>query len=331
MFGMTISTSFWVWLLKVIWIPSVPLYILYRYLKYKKGRAMLIGKVVLITGASSGLGEALAHKFYMCGCRLILASRRRDELERVKNDLMKRLADIPTYAPVVLELDLSDFTTMEERMETALSIFSHIDILINNGGISYRGDIMSTNTDVDYKVMLVNYFGQVAITKALLPSMTRRGSGHIITVSSVQGKIAIPHRSAYAASKHALQAFCDTLRAEVASTGVKVTLISPGYIHTRLSMNAITGSGHTYGVMDEATATGYTPEYVAQRILEAVIADEKDVVISSLGPRLAILLRCLLPRLYFYIMRRRAKKLSHAMHGGPTGGHQQPPGARKNK
>lgn len=122
-------------------------------------------QVVLITGASSGLGEALAHKFYMCGCRLILASRRRDELERVKNDLMKRLADIPTYAPIVLELDLSDFTNMEERMEAALSIFSHVDILINNGGISYRGDILSTNIDVDYKVMLVNYFGQIAITK----------------------------------------------------------------------------------------------------------------------------------------------------------------------
>lgn len=284
---------------------------------------MLIGKVVLITGASSGLGEALAHKFYMCGCRLILASRRRDELERVKNDLMKRLADIPTYAPIVLELDLSDFTNMEERMEAALSIFSHVDILINNGGISYRGDILSTNIDVDYKVMLVNYFGQIAITKALLPSMVHRRSGHIVTVSSVQGKIAIPHRSAYAASKHALQAFCDTLRAEVASSNVKVTLISPGYIHTRLSMNAITGSGHTYGVMDEATATGYTPDYVAQRILEAVMSEEKDLVISSAGPRAAILLRTLLPSVYFYIMQRRSRNTLAS----------QPPGAteRKNK
>lgn len=305
---MQISSSFLLWLLKVIWIPSLPLYMLYRYLKYRKGRAMLIGKVVLITGASSGLGEALAHKFYMCGCRLILASRRRDELERVKNDLMKRLADIPTYAPVVLELDLSDFSSMEERMETALSIFSHIDILINNGGISYRGDIMSTNVDVDYKVMMVNYFGQIAITKALLPSMVQRRSGHIVTVSSVQGKIAIPHRSAYAASKHALQAFCDTLRAEVAGANVKVTLVSPGYIHTRLSMNAITGSGHTYGVMDEATATGYTPEYVAGRILSAVISSEQDVVVSSAGPRAAILLRALLPRLYFSLMERRSRQ-----------------------
>lgn len=306
---MQYSSSFLLWLLKIIWIPSLPLFILYKYLKYKKGRARLIGKVVLITGASSGLGEALAHKFFMCGCRLILASRRRDELERVKNDLMKRLSGIPTYAPVVLELDLSDLANMEQRMESALSMFSRIDILVNNGGISHRGDIMSTNTDVDYKVMLVNYFGQIAITKALLPSMVRRRSGHIVTVSSVQGKIAIPHRSAYAASKHALQAFCDTLRAEVAAHNVKVTVISPGYIHTKLSLNAINGSGHTYGIMDEATASGYTPEYVAQRILEAVMYEERDVTISSLGPKIAILLRTVFPSVYFYIMKKRARNV----------------------
>lgn len=157
--------------------------------------------------------------------------------------------------------------------------------------------------------MLVNYIGTVAITKALLPSMVARKSGHIVCVSSVQGKFAIPQRSAYTASKHAMQAFCDSLRAEMDVHNIQVTVISPGYINTALSLNALTGSGQKYGQMDSATSTGANPDTMARQILRAILGGKKDVIIAGLAPRVAYYLRYFCPSAYFWVMARRAKKL----------------------
>ncbi|KAL1140234.1 hypothetical protein AAG570_000166, partial [Ranatra chinensis] len=267
-------------------------------------------QVVLITGASSGLGEAIAHAFYRAGCRVILASRRIDQLERVKTDLLATKCTVQTFTPEVLQLDLSDLSSIPDFAQKALNLHGCIDILINNGGISFRGEVENTSTDVDLKVMMVNYFGQICLTKALLPSMIKHQSGHILAVSSVQGRISIPHRSAYSASKHALQAFFDCLRAEVKPHGINVTVVSPGYVKTNLSVNAITGSGGRYGVLDETTASGTPPEHLAQKILIAVMHKKEEVIEASLSPRLAILLRYIWPSLYFYIMEKRALKNS---------------------
>lgn len=197
-----------------------------------------------------------------------------------------------------------------EKIQQILDIYKGIDILVNNGGISVRGEVVKTAIDVDLKVMLVNYLGTVAVTKAALPSMLERKSGHIVCVSSVQGKFAIPQRSAYTASKHALQAFCDSLRTEVDEHNIHVTVISPGYINTALSLNALTGSGQTYGQMDAATEAGAHPDTVARQILSEVVKCSPDVVIAPLAPRVAQYLRVLCPSLYFWIMARRARKMS---------------------
>lgn len=138
--------------------------------------------------------------------------------------------------------------------------------------------------------------------------MLKRGSGHIVAISSVQGKLALPHRSAYSASKHALQAFCDSLRAEVASKGIKVTCISPGYIHTKLSLNALTGDGNKYGKMDKTIEKGFAPEYVANEILNAVVSEKSDQVIAQFDARVGVYLRTLLPGLLFWILKKRADK-----------------------
>lgn len=243
--------SFYWWLLATLFLPLAIPGLAFKYLtrmKEKRNARNLNGKVVLITGASSGLGEALAHSFYLAGCKVVLAARRKDELERVRKDLLELHATVPTHPPIVLPLDLSDLNSITGKVQSVLEIHGAIDILVNNGGISVRGDALSTAIDVDIRIMLVNYFGTVAMTKACLPSMIARKEGRIVCVSSVQGKFAIPHRSAYSASKHALQAFCDSLRAEVAKDNVSVTLISPGYINTAISVNALTGSGATYGI-----------------------------------------------------------------------------------
>ncbi|XP_033225495.1 dehydrogenase/reductase SDR family protein 7-like [Belonocnema kinseyi] len=299
------------WLFTLFGIPvTFPwlLYYLYNVMMFKRRKALLSGKVVMITGASSGLGEALAHIYYSCGCRLILISRRRDELQRVKDTLMNIHYTVPTHPPVILPLDLTEINSLNSEVEKVLKIHGRVDILINNAGISYRGEVENTNVDVYIKVMLINYFAQVAMTKAVLPSMMEQRSGHIICISSVQGKMAIPYRSAYAASKHALQAWSDSLRAEISDKNIKVTVISPGYIQTSLSLNALTECGQKYGVMDEATQQGYPAENVAEEVLKSMLNGSKDVTISTCSPKIAILIRTLFPSFYFWIMEVRAKK-----------------------
>ncbi|XP_046820665.1 dehydrogenase/reductase SDR family protein 7-like [Vespa crabro] len=301
------------WLFKLIGFPiTIPwlLYHLFDIIQQRKQKAMLNNKVVMITGASSGLGEALAHVFYSCGCRLILIARRGAELERVKNTLLEKHCTVPTHPPVILSLDLTDINSLQSKVSKVLKIHGKIDILINNAGISYRGEVINTNVDVDIKVMLINYFAQIALTKAVLPTMLQQQNGHIVCISSVQGKISIPHRSSYAASKYALQAWCDSSRAELAEHNIKVTVISPGYIKTALSLNALTGTGETYGVMDQTTEQGYSPKYVAKKVLEAVLKKEKDVIIATIIPKCGILLRFLCPSLYFWLMEKRAKKFT---------------------
>lgn len=276
---------------------------------YKRRKSTLSGKVVVITGASSGLGEALAHVFYSCGCKLILISRRKEELERVKNALLNTHVTVPTYLPTVLPLDLTDIISIKPQISEIIKTNDRIDILINNAGISYRGEAMHTDVNVDIKIMLINYFAQIALAKAVLPYMVKQQQGHIVYVSSVQGKIAIPYRSAYAASKHALQAWCDSSRAELAEKNIKMTLISPGYIKTALSVNALTETGQAYKIMDKTTEQGYSPDYVAECVLKAVLKEKKDVIISPFTPKCAIFLRTLCPSLYFWIMKRRARNL----------------------
>jgi len=272
-------------------------------------RAKLEDKVVLVTGASSGLGEVLAVEFYKVGCKVILASRRLEELEKVKSRLLNLRSDdaLPEHPPMIIEMDLANLETIPAKAKEALKFYGRIDILVNNAGISYRGDILHTAVDVDIKVMVVNYFGQVALTKALLPSMIANNFGHIVAIGSIQGKIALPYRSAYTASKHALQAFFDSLRSELYSTDIHVTVVNPGYLKTNLSINAMTGDGSQYGIMDKLTASGMEPAVAAKHIVEAIVLEEKEVYLSKLIPMLAVYLRFVCPSAYFSIMKNRAK------------------------
>lgn len=139
--------------------------------------------------------------------------------------------------------------------------------------------------------------------------MVNRKEGHVVFLSSVQGLIALPDRSAYGASKHALQAFADSLRAEISRHNIHVTVVSPGYIKTALSLNALTATGATHGEMDPATEKGYSAEYVAAKTVEAVAQKKKEVVIATLLPKFAVFLRGFLPSLYFYVMVKRAQKV----------------------
>ncbi|XP_074014443.1 dehydrogenase/reductase SDR family member 7B isoform X2 [Numenius arquata] len=253
--------------------------------------------------------QECAKAFHAAGSKLVLCGRDSEKLK----DLVQELSTVTnhrknTHKPHTVVFDLSDTKTVLNGAEEILKYLGHVDILINNAGISFRGTIVDTGLDVDKKVMETNYFGPIALTKALLPSMIKRRQGHIVAISSVQGKISIPFRSAYAASKHATQAFFDCLRAEVEQYDIDVTVVSPGYIQTNLSLNAVTADGSRYGVMDKNTAEGQTAAEVAQVVLSAVGQKKKEVLVAGLTPSLAVYLRNIFPRLFFTLMATRAKK-----------------------
>lgn len=286
---------------------SLGLLLLYRLLLRLRKGSDLRDAVVVVTGASSGLGKECAKAFHGAGARLVLCGRDAARLEVVAQELTGTGAQ-ETHAPKMVVFDLSDTDAVGRAADEILSCFGRVDVLINNAGISYRGNIIDTHLSVQRGVMETNYFGPVALTQALLPSMIQRRSGHIVVISSVQGKIAIPCRSAYAASKHATQAYFDCLRAEIEQHGIPVTVISPGYIRTNLSLNAVTADGGRYGVLDKTTAAGSDPGDVAQSVLRAVRLKSKDVVLAGPLPTLAIYLRTLCPTLFFKIMSSRARK-----------------------
>lgn len=237
-------------------------------------------KVIWITGASSGIGEALAYEMARKGAKLILSARRKDELERVKgNCIASAQPDIRTLA-----LDLEKPEMLKLSTAAALQIFGHIDILVNNGGISQRSFAKDTSIDVDRRLMEVNYFGAITLTKNLIPHFLQRRSGHFVVVSSVTGKFGTPWRSGYAASKHALHGFFDSLRAELwkeAGNAIPVTIVCPGFINTPLTLSAVTGDGSPLGKKDDANFHGMEADLFAKKMIRAIEGKKNEVYIGG--------------------------------------------------
>ncbi|MEE6497829.1 hypothetical protein FKM82_002878 [Ascaphus truei] len=297
------------WVIAPLLLGSFGVFGLYKLLQRLRSRAYIQDAVVVITGATSGLGKECAKVFHAAGARLVLCGRSEERLEDLVRELGRiRGRSTQTHKPHTVIFDLSDVDAVTSAGEQILRLVGRVDILINNAGISYRGTILDTAVSVDRIVMDTNYFGPVALTKALLPAMIKNRRGHIVAISSVQGKISIPFRSAYAASKHATQAFFDCLRAEIEPYEIDVTVVSPGYIQTNLSLNAVTEDGSKYGVMDKNTAEGRTAADVAHIILNAVGERRKEVMVAGVVPTLAVYLRTLAPKIFFTIMAARARK-----------------------
>lgn len=256
-------------------------------------------KRIWITGASSGIGEALAYAFANHGAHLILSARKEAELRRVAT-----AASANGAASVIVQpLDLAQHDTIPGIAAGILQKVGKLDILINCGGISQRGLAKDTPLEIDKRLMNVNFFGTVALTKALLPSMLTHQLGHIVTVSSVTGKLGSPLRSAYAASKHALHGFFDSLRAELGETPIQITLVCPGFVRTKVSINALTGSGQPQGIMDPATEKGMLPEEAARRILQAIRQGKEETWFGG-KEILGIYLKRFFPAWFSRIIRR---------------------------
>lgn len=252
--------------------------------------------VAWITGASSGIGEALAYALSAQGARLVLSARRAAELDRVRQQCTN------PDAHLVLPLDL---TTLDAAtvVQQVLDNFGRLDLLIHSGGVSQRATVLETSMAVQRRIMEINYFGAIALTHAVLPAMLARKRGHLVVISSLSGKISTPRRSAYAASKHALHGFFNALRAEVYHDGLRVTIVCPGYITTNLSYNALTGEGGAHGQMDPTQAKGLAPATLAERILLAIDRQEEEVLIG--GKEVwGVYLQRFFPGLYSRMIRR---------------------------
>jgi short-subunit dehydrogenase len=230
------------------------------------------GKVIWITGASSGIGEALARELSTYNTRLIISSRRQGELERVKAGMKTKAENI-----FILPLDLSEPASLPQKAIEAESFFGRIDILINNGGISQRSLIMDTSLETDRKIMEINYFSGIILTKTVMPGMVARGYGHIAAISSVTGKFGFPLRSAYSAAKHAMCGFYETLGAEYFDKGIRSTLVFPGRVSTNISLGALGPDGKPQNIMDHGQETGIPADECAMDILNGIRKNKKEV------------------------------------------------------
>jgi len=255
-------------------------------------------KTIWITGASSGIGKGLALEFSEHDVNIILSSRNEEKLKEVRN-----ACKTPDRVKI-LPLDLVDFSSFDEKVKTAISLFGNIDILINNGGISQRSFAIETALKVDQQIFDVNYFGTIALTKILLPYFVAKKNGQIIVISSIMGKLGTPLRSAYAASKHALHGFFDSLRAELYHENVSVTLICPGYVNTNVSLNALSADGSKHNKNDEGNANGLAPRAFAKKAIKAIYKQKQEIVIGGAKESMAVYLKRFFPAILSSVVRK---------------------------
>jgi len=258
------------------------------------------GKVVWITGASSGIGEALAYELSRKNCKLVLSARNIEALELVKSNCVN--AEV-----VVLPFDLVDFGNAKNNAEKAVAVFGKIDILINNGGVSQRSLIAETDFEVDKKLIEVDYLGTIALTKALLPHFIKNQNGHFVTITSLMGTFGSPYRSGYCGAKHALHGFFDVLRMEHYKDFIDVTLICPGFIQTNVAKNALIGNGSSQNQEDEATKNGMSVAVFAKKFVKAVESNKFEVYIGG-KEVLGVYLKRFFPKfLHYFVLRSKVR------------------------
>jgi dehydrogenase/reductase SDR family member 7B len=234
-----------------------------------------VQQTVWITGASSGIGEALALAYGKLNANLILSARDESALKNVAKQ-----CQTSTNKVLVVPLDLAESTTFTSTVDHVKSEFKKVDILINNGGISQRSLILETPIEVDRKLFEVNYFGTITLTKLVLPWMIESGGGHIVAISSISGKFGFPLRASYAATKHAIFGFFETLGLEHVNDNIKTTIVCPGKIRTNISLRALNSKGESTNEMDPSLRDGMPADICAQKTIRAIKRNKREVLIG---------------------------------------------------
>jgi len=258
---------------------------------------MFKDKSVWITGGSSGIGEALALQFAAQGAKITLSARREDALNRVRDLCISQGAEADDI--LVLPLDVTDHESMPAAVANVINTFGRIDMLINNAGISQRSLCVNTDMSVYRQIFEVDVLGQIALTKFVLPLMLEQRNGHIVITSSVAGKIGAPQRTGYCAAKHAVMGFFDALRAEVCHHDVQVTTITPGFIRTNISVNALKGDGSEFGTVDDDISGGMDVTRCVEVIMDGFEKGTPEIAVGEGMEMKALWLKRFFPKLVF--------------------------------
>jgi dehydrogenase/reductase SDR family protein 7B len=261
----------------------------------KKRKETFSGKYAWITGASSGIGEALVYQFIARGATVIISSNDPPGLERVKEACGERSSKV-TCVP----FDLSDTSGIAGLVDQQMKITGRLDYLLNIGGISQRARIDETPLWLDRKIFEINYFGTIALTKAVLPYMISQKSGHIIATSSISGRFGFPLRSAYSASKQALHGFFETLYLENKQNNIRTSVLIPGRVRTNISYHALDAEGKEHGKMDEGLAKGISPEKAARIIIKGITRNRREIPVGG-GELIILYIRRICPWFFFRI------------------------------
>ncbi|XP_028989606.1 dehydrogenase/reductase (SDR family) member 7Cb [Betta splendens] len=295
-----------VMVLPLLIVVAAGIYYIYNEVMHLMSKSLVRNKVVVITDAVSGVGTECAQLFHKGGARLILCGTSWDKLESLFDSLTNDADPRETFAPKLVILDFSDMDSMEDVVAEVLECYGYVDVLICNSSVKLKAPVQSISLELDRNIMDVNYFGPSTLAKGVLPPMISRRSGHVVLVNSIQGRLAIPFRSSYAASKHAAQAFFDCLRAEVEEYGIVVSTVSHTFINASDPPPAEEPAGPKPSALAAFVASqlthGVRPCVLANEILHTVNRKRKEVVLAHPVPRVALYLRSLVPPVLFAVL-----------------------------
>ncbi|MES2590576.1 MAG: SDR family oxidoreductase [Bacteroidota bacterium] len=262
----------------------------------------LQNKVIWITGASSGIGEALTNACVSAGAKVVLSARREEELKRVAAN-----CNIKPENYLILPVDLEHTEAIDEKVNRVLHKFGRIDVLINNSGIGHRTKAVNTPTEIDRKIMEVNFFGTINLTKSVARVMQKQQSGKLVVITSIMGKYGLPLYSTYAASKHALFGYFESLRQELYNDNISVLIATPGFINTDVSTKLLKEDGSAYGVKSDAQEKGMSARDCANGIVKAIKNDRDHKFVGNYEI-FSVYVKQYFPKMFYKLMRKMTKE-----------------------
>jgi len=254
------------------------IYWLARYLRPKHSTLVLNEKVVLVTGASSGIGRSLAYSFARRGARLVLVARREDRLEAVRREIEPYTSDV-----LVLPADITDEKQLREVVQRTVDAFGRIDVLVNDAGISQAGQLQDLDPERIERLLRLNLWSVIRLTQLVLPYMLQQSSGYIMNIGSGGGRVAMPLFAPYVATKYGVSGFTDALRREIAGTGIHLTLVQPCFTSTDMLNTQVLGLLERYGYRVDH------PDVVAERAIIGLVRGENEVVLGGIQAKAGVL------------------------------------------
>lgn len=255
-------------------------------------------KTIWITGAASGIGKAVAQELSNEKTTLILS-----DIDEIGLKEVAKLCEKNDCATLIIPMDLGNEQSVLSAAKQVLDKQIKVDCLYQFAGISQRSLVSETPLFIDRRIFEINFFGAIALTKAILPEMIKNGGGQLAVTSSLVGKFGFPYRSSYSATKHALHGFFESLRAENKINNIKISIFIPGRVQTNISVNAIDKNGKAHGKMDDGQDSGITAEKAAKIICRNLKREKKEILVGG-KELLMVHIRRFLPRLYYYMSTR---------------------------